>query len=155
MVDVDETSAVVVLDGGLSTVLEQQGANLTGALWTARLVGEEPARIVEAHRAFYGAGARVATTATYQATVERFVAGGYDEHTARQLIVRSVTLAQDARDELADTSPGLLVAASVGPYGAFLAVYVTPKSPRTRRHHPLLPPLRLQDDGPEDPRTGP
>jgi homocysteine S-methyltransferase len=121
MVGVDETSAVVVLDGGLSTVLEQQGANLTGALWTARLVGEEPARIVEAHRAFYGAGARVATTATYQATVEGFVAGGYDEHTARQLIVRSVTLAQEARDELADTSPGLLVAASVGPYGAFLA----------------------------------
>lgn len=116
----DETS-VVVLDGGLSTVLEQQGANLSGALWTARLVAEEPARITEAHRAFYAAGAQVATTSTYQATIEGFVAGGYDEDSARQLIVRSVTLAKEARDELADTRPGLLVAASVGPYGAYLA----------------------------------
>jgi homocysteine S-methyltransferase len=121
MEDVDETSTVVVLDGGLSTVLEQQGASLSGALWTARLVGEEPQRIVEAHRAFYAAGAQVATTSTYQATIDGFVAGGYDEDTARRLIIRSVTLAQEARDELADTRPGLLVAASVGPYGAYLA----------------------------------
>ena len=36
-------------------------------------------------------------------------------------MTRSVTLAREVRDELADTRPGLLVAASVGPYGAFLA----------------------------------
>ena len=117
----DETSAVVVLDGGLSTVLEQQGADLKGALWTARLVAEEPGRIVEAHRAFYAAGAQVVTTSTYQATIEGFVAGGYDEDTARRLIVRSVSLAQEARDEMAGGSLDLLVAASVGPYGAYLA----------------------------------
>lgn len=116
-----ETSTVVVLDGGLSTALEQQGVDLTSALWTARLLAEDPAQILEAHRAFYAAGAQVATTATYQASIDGFVGAGYDADTARRLIGRSVSLAQEARDELADTRPGLLVAASVGPYGAFLA----------------------------------
>jgi homocysteine S-methyltransferase len=115
------TGGLVALDGGLSTALEERGADLSGSLWTARLLGEEPERIAAAHRAFYLAGARVATTASYQGSVEGMVAAGYDADTARSLITRSVTLAQEARDQLAETHEGLLVAASVGPYGAFLA----------------------------------
>ena len=111
----------VVLDGGLSTALEEQGVDLGGALWTARLLGEEPERLAEAHRAYFAAGARVATTASYQASVEGLVTAGYDTAAARRLITRSVTLAKEVRDELADSRSGLLVAASVGPYGAFLA----------------------------------
>jgi homocysteine S-methyltransferase len=110
-----------LLDGGLSTALEQQGADLGGALWTARLLGEAPERIADAHRAYYRAGARVATTASYQASVQGLVAAGYDAAEARRLITLSVTVAKDVRDELADSHPGLLVAASVGPYGAYLA----------------------------------
>ena len=112
---------VTVLDGGLSTALEARGADLGGALWTARLLADEPERIAEAHREFYLAGAQVATTASYQVSVEGLVAAGHDEAGARALVTRSVTLAREVRDELADTRPGLLVAASVGPYGAFLA----------------------------------
>jgi homocysteine S-methyltransferase len=111
----------IVLDGGLSTALEQQGARLDGALWTARLLAEEPERIAAAHRAYFLAGAQVATTASYQASVPGFVTAGHDEADARRLIARSVTIAREVRDEFADTRPGLLVAASVGPYGAFLA----------------------------------
>ena len=114
-------SDLVVLDGGLSTALEEAGADLSGSLWTARLLGEEPERIAAAHRAFYRAGAGVATTASYQGSVEGLVAAGYDATTARDLLTRSVTLARDVRDELSPERPGLLVAASVGPYGAFLA----------------------------------
>ncbi len=112
---------VTVLDGGMSTALEARGADLGGALWTARLLADEPERIAEAHREFYLAGAQVATTASYQVSVEGLVAAGHDEAGARALVTRSVTLAREVRDELADTRPGLLVAASVGPYGAFLA----------------------------------
>ena len=121
MVDLMAVTGAVVLDGGLSTALEEQGATLNGALWTARLLAEEPQRLVEAHRAYFRAGATVATTASYQASVEGLLAAGYDAAEARRLITLSVTLAQQARDEIADTHPGLLVAASVGPYGAFLA----------------------------------
>ena len=117
----DALARPVVLDGGLSTALEQQGADLTGALWTARLLAEEPERIAEAHRAYFRAGAAVATTASYQASIEGLVAAGHDPDRARRLVRRSVTIAQEVRDELADSRPGLLVAASVGPYGAYLA----------------------------------
>lgn len=121
MRDSNALTAPVLLDGGLSTALEEQGVDLDGALWTARLLGEDPERLAEAHRAYFAAGAQVATTASYQASVEGLVGAGYDAAAARRLITRSVTLAKEVRDELADTRPGLLVAASVGPYGAFLA----------------------------------
>jgi homocysteine S-methyltransferase len=119
--DTEVLNEPIVLDGGLSTALEQQGADLAGALWTARLLGEEPERIAAAHRTFYDAGARVATTASYQASVEGLVGAGYDAAEARRLIKLSVTIARNVRDELAETTPGLLVAGSVGPYGAYLA----------------------------------
>lgn len=112
---------MLVLDGGLSTALEERGADLSGSLWTARLLAEEPERIATAHRDFYRAGADVATTASYQASVEGFVAAGLDRTEAVRLVTRSVTIAREVRDELADARPGLQVAASVGPYGAFLA----------------------------------
>jgi homocysteine S-methyltransferase len=119
--DIETLAGPVVLDGGLSTALEMQGVDLGGTLWTARLLAEAPEQIAQAHRAFYEAGARVATTASYQASVEGLVAAGYDAAQARRLITRSVTIAREVRDELAGSRPGLLVAASVGPYGAFLA----------------------------------
>ncbi len=114
-------SPVVVLDGGLSTALEQQGADIDGDLWTARLLVDAPERIAAAHRAYFAAGAQVATTASYQASIEGFVAAGYTEAEARGLITRSVTLAQEVRDEFANIGSRPRVAASVGPYGAFLA----------------------------------
>ncbi len=112
---------LTVLDGGLSTALEARGADLSGSLWTARLLATEPDRVAAAHREFYLAGAHVATTASYQVSVEGLVAAGHDAEEARRLVRSSVAVARDVRDELATELPGLLVAASVGPYGAFLA----------------------------------
>ena len=68
----------VVLDGGLSTELEARGHDVSSALWSARLLRDDPAAIVAAHAAFAAAGAQVATTASYQATVEGFAAAGVD-----------------------------------------------------------------------------
>jgi len=84
---------------------------------------------VAAHLAFYRTGARVATTASYQATFEGFGRRGIDREGAAGLLRRSVTLAAGARTRYREecaaagrTDPGpLLVAASVGPYGAMLA----------------------------------
>lgn len=120
----------VVLDGGLATQLEAEGADLMDDLWSARLLAEGPEAIVRAHLAFYRAGADVATTASYQATFEGFARRGLDRAAAAGLLRRSVELAQEARAiVLAERNPGgfrsdarpLLVAASVGPYGAYLA----------------------------------
>ncbi|MDR2320058.1 MAG: homocysteine S-methyltransferase [Microbacterium sp.] len=116
----DPMPSVTILDGGLSTALEQQGIAVDGALWTARLLADEPERIAQAHRDFFEAGADVATTATYQASEQGFLAAGFEAAHARALIRRGVRLARDARDELESVRPGLRVAASVGPYGAVL-----------------------------------
>ena len=114
---------ITVLDGGLSTALEGLGADLSSALWTARLLSDAPHLISAAHRAFFDAGAQVATAASYQASVPSLVAAGFGERDAARLITSSVELAQQARDEAAPAAPErpLLVAASVGPYGAVLA----------------------------------
>jgi homocysteine S-methyltransferase len=121
-----ERDGVVVLDGGLATQLEAQGNDLSDALWSARLLVEDPGQIVEAHLAYYRAGARVATTSSYQASFEGFAARGIGREEARRLMALSVELAAEARTryraERAPDDPGpLLVAASIGPYGAMLA----------------------------------
>ncbi len=113
----------IVLDGGLATQLEAQGADLSDSLWSARLLIEEPEAIVAAHLAFYRAGASVATTASYQATFEGFARRGLDHAAAEGLLRRSVALGEQARAQALDegASGPLFVAASVGPYGAMLA----------------------------------
>ncbi|HEX5827181.1 MAG TPA: homocysteine S-methyltransferase [Candidatus Limnocylindrales bacterium] len=120
-----EAGEVIVLDGGLATQLEAQGADLADALWSARLLVEDPAAIVGAHLAYYGAGARVATTASYQATFEGFARRGLGREEAAALMRASVALAAEARAIVVAERPGkappLFVAASVGPYGAMLA----------------------------------
>jgi homocysteine S-methyltransferase len=105
---------VVVLDGGLATELEAQGHDLSSALWSARLLADDPAAIRAAHAAYFAAGAEVATTASYQASFEGLAGLGFD---AAVLMRRSVELAARARDEHGTG----WVAASVGPYGAVLA----------------------------------
>jgi homocysteine S-methyltransferase len=110
-----------VLDGGLSNALTGRGHDLSDALWTARLLRDAPGEIAAVHRAYYAAGAGVATTASYQASVEGFERAGLDRAEAERLVVRSVTLAREVRDELAVDGRARLVAASVGPYGAVLA----------------------------------
>ena len=60
------TSRAHVLDGGLATELERQGADLSSALWSARLLVDDPAAIQAAHREFFAAGAEVAISASYQ-----------------------------------------------------------------------------------------
>jgi homocysteine S-methyltransferase len=110
----------VTLDGGLATQLESQGQDLSSALWSARLLVDDPGQIVAAHRRFFAAGAQVAISASYQASFEGLASLGYDWSEAASLMRRSVRLAALARDEL-DDDRQRWVAASVGPYGAVLA----------------------------------
>ena len=108
----------VVIDGGLATLLEQHGHDLSSDLWSARLLRDDPDAIETAHREFFAAGAEVATTASYQVSFEGFGATGADRADVERLLRRSVELAAAARDAAAPTG---WVAASVGPYGAVLA----------------------------------
>ena len=111
----------MILDGGLSNALVERGNDLNGDLWTASLLRDAPGEIAAVHRQYFEAGAEVATTSSYQASVPGFVAAGMSRAEAEALLRRTVTLAREVRDELADDGRRRLVAASVGPYGAVLA----------------------------------
>jgi len=118
---------VAILDGGLATTLEERGHDLDDPLWSARLLLEDPAAIRGVHEDFLRAGADVITTATYQASLPGLAARGLGKEAATALIETGVDLAREARDRVMDEPtwdirrPRPLVAASVGPYGAYLA----------------------------------
>ena len=139
----------VLLDGGLATWLEAKGQDLRGGgLWSARLLADDPAAIVAAHGDFVRAGARVLTTASYQATITGFQRHGLDVEEAQRLIRSSVDLGRTAAAAaVADgTAEGpLWIAASVGPYGAALADgseyrgrYGLPRAELVRFHRPRM-----------------
>ncbi|WP_455351976.1 homocysteine S-methyltransferase [Streptomyces sp. SYSU K217416] len=109
----------VILDGGLSNQLEAQGCDLSDALWSARLLADDPAQIEAAHRAYVRVGAQVLITSSYQASYEGFARRGTGRKEAEELLRRSVTLARRAAGTARDRA--VWVAASVGPYGAVLA----------------------------------
>ena len=114
----------VITDGALATELENRGCDLNDPLWSAKVLLERPQAIKEVHLDYFRAGAQVATTASYQATPQGFGQRGIGVHKALELVALSVHLAKEARQEYLETHPAsgpLLVAGSVGPYGAYLA----------------------------------
>ena len=118
---------VIILDGALATELENRGCVISDALWSARMLEEAPEKIEQVHYDYFAAGADCATTASYQATIPGFVRMGFSRERAEELIRRSVELAVQARGRFWSEEknrrgrPCPLVAASVGPYGAYLA----------------------------------
>lgn len=90
-----------------------------GRLWSAACLEQDPDAIRSVHEAYFAAGAQVATTASYQASVPGLTAAGYSEARARQLLKRSVDLAREAATRADDEHA--YVALSLGCYGAMLA----------------------------------
>ena len=137
-----EGHEILVLDGALATQLEQEdelketGA-LNNPLWSATILLRNPSLIRKVHLDYYLAGADVAITASYQAATDGLQThAGLDLEKAMLVVKRSVELAKEARDEAEQKSAStvaygatdaqgarrrLLVAGSIGPYGAFLA----------------------------------
>jgi len=113
----------LLIDGGLSNVLEEQGCDLNHPLWSARILESEPESIIQAHYAYLKAGAQCIITSSYQASIRGFTDGGLDLASAEALILKSTILAKTAIErykasEDSDSKP--LIAASIGPYGAYL-----------------------------------
>ena len=108
----------VVLDGGLATELEARGHDLRDALWSARLLRDDPQAIEDVHVAYFEAGADVAITASYHATFEGFEAAGVGRDEGAALLRLSVELARRARERCGGSG---LVAGSLGPYAVVFA----------------------------------
>ena len=119
--------SVMILDGAFGTELERKGYNIKDELWSAKFLMQKPEAIAEVHKDYLEAGADCITSASYQASFEGFMKKGLSEEEAKGLIQSSVFIAQQVRDAFWHTSalhlkrPKPLVAASIGPYGAYLA----------------------------------
>lgn len=118
---------VLIIDGAFGTELERKGYDINDSLWSAKFLMEKPEAIGEVHKDYLEAGSDCVTTASYQATYEGFMKRGMSEAEAKVLIQSSVKIAQKVRDAFWSETKNRakrqkpLVAASVGPYGAYLA----------------------------------
>ena len=114
----------MLLDGGLSNELGKQGCNLNQKLWSAKMLETTPETIIKAHLAYLNAGAQCIITSSYQASIPGFMAIGYDRATAETYLLKSVQLAEAAIKRFMTSGVNRakpFIAASIGPYGAYLA----------------------------------
>jgi homocysteine S-methyltransferase len=121
-----------ILDGALATELESRGQNLNHPLWSGLTLQNSPELIGQVHKDYFLAGADVGITASYQTSIPGLEKHfGLKEDEAEEWVARSVRLCREAaleverekmaRGGLATPARRLLIAGSVGPYGAFLA----------------------------------
>ena len=71
-----EKAPVVLLDGGMGQELRRRSNQPVSPLWSAQVMLDEPNLVVDAHRDFIDAGARVITLNTYSATPTRLARDG-------------------------------------------------------------------------------
>ena len=127
--DLLEKREVIILDGALGTELERQGYDVSGRLWSAKYLLENPQILQDLHEVYVQAGSDIITTSSYQASIPAFVEAGLSPEKAYELMKETVCLAQYAiqnvwkvlSPEVKKQRPYPLVAGSIGPYAAYLA----------------------------------
>ena len=122
---INETGRFVI-DGSMSSALEEMGCDLNDSLWTAKVLLQEPELIKKVHKYYFRAGADCGITCTYQATVDGFMKRGLSRKAAENTIRGAVRLFLEAREEWwnEEEHPGRvypLCLGSIGPFGAYLA----------------------------------
>jgi homocysteine S-methyltransferase len=113
-----------IADGGLGSELAARGYDIDSPLWSAELIRSQPDALAAVHLDYLEAGARCVTTASYQASLPGLAARGIAPAEIEALFHACVDIAAGARDEFLRRHPHRprpLIAASVGPYGAWLA----------------------------------
>uniref|UniRef100_A0A1J3E2Y1 Homocysteine S-methyltransferase 3 n=2 Tax=Noccaea caerulescens TaxID=107243 RepID=A0A1J3E2Y1_NOCCA len=132
----EKCGGYAVVDGGFATELQRHGADINDPLWSAKCLITSPHLVTKVHLDYLESGANIIVTASYQATIQGFVAKGLSVEEAEGLLRRSVEITCEAREifynrcnkgswdfdhaGIASRRP-VLVAASVGGYGAYLA----------------------------------
>ena len=121
------SSQLLITDGAAGTHLEAMGCDLNDDLWTAKVLKDNPELIKQLHRDYFQAGADFGVTVSYQATIAGYMSKGLSKLEAEELIKASASLLIEAREEWwqsegkAQNRRYPITAASIGPYGAFLA----------------------------------
>ena len=127
--DLLDKQEIIILDGALGTELESRGYDVSGKLWSAQYLLDQPQIIQDVHESYVRAGSDIITTSSYQASIPAFIEAGLTPEKSHDLLKETVFLAQKAIENIWQTlspeeqkqRPDPLVAGSVGPYAAYLA----------------------------------
>ena len=127
--DLLDEQEIIILDGALGTELESRGYDVSGKLWSAQYLLDQPRIIQNVHESYVRAGSDIITTSSYQASIPAFIEAGLTTEKAYNLLKETVFLARKAIENTWQAlSPEEqkqrlypLVAGSVGPYAAYLA----------------------------------
>lgn len=124
-----EQEDYLILHGALGTELEFLGHDVSGKLWSAKYLLEDPDLIRSVHETYLRAGSDIVTTSSYQASLQGLCDYGLSQKEAEKIIALTVDLAKKAREnvwqELSEEEkqvrPYPLISGDVGPYAAYLA----------------------------------
>jgi S-methylmethionine-dependent homocysteine/selenocysteine methylase len=106
---------VVILDGAVGTQLQKMGAPMNSDAWAATALQTHPYTVRLLHENYIRAGVDIITVNSYSAARHNLVPIGLGDMT-RELNLRAVVLAQEARDRCAKERP-VYIAGSVSNYG--------------------------------------
>jgi len=106
---------VVILDGATGTELEKRGVPMDEAAWDAAALATHPDTVREVHENYIRAGADVVTTNTFAAARHVLEPAGMEEQ-FRELNIRAVTLAKEARENAANRP--VFIAGSISTFTA-------------------------------------
>lgn len=102
---------ITVMDGGMGRELIRRGVALRSGLWSATALISAPKTVVEVHRDFIAAGARIITTNSYSC-VPSYLGKAGQSHRYAELAGLSGQLAREAAD---GSEESVLVAGSMPP----------------------------------------
>ncbi|KAG6830162.1 hypothetical protein H0H92_001891 [Tricholoma furcatifolium] len=106
----------------VGTMLEALTLNAKSPLWSTQPILDNPRAVVDVHLAFLRAGAQIIMTSTYQASFETFKKAGFSDVEARETMLKSVHLANEARSSFEGQETTVVkIALSLGPFGATLS----------------------------------
>ncbi len=106
---------VILLDGAVGTQLQSMGVPIGTETWAAAALETHPSTVRSMHERYIKAGVDVITVNTYAAARQNLERVGLADKT-RELNLRAVMLADDARQRWAKARP-VLIAGSVSNYG--------------------------------------
>jgi homocysteine S-methyltransferase len=116
---------VIILDGAVGTQLQKMGVPMSGTAWAAMALKTHPFTVRRMHENYIKAGCDVITVNTYSAMGANLVPLGLADE-VRELNLRAVMLAMDARDRHAKDRP-VYIAGSVSNYGLRIGIEKNPK----------------------------
>ena len=92
---------VILLDGGVSTEIQKRGASMDPNVWSGLSTKSNPDAVLEVHEDYIRAGSEIITANTYSCArhvLESIMLG----HEAKLINFKSVQLAKEARDNVAE-----------------------------------------------------